>query len=146
MFHCGEDFTSYEQYAALLWRHNDHDGVSNHQSHGCLLNRLFRRRSKKTSKLRVTGICAGNSPGPVNSPHKGPVTQKMVPFDDVIMKICLSCHQLGPMLVTCSYGNIQKWRKMKSSPTADTEPEAKNKTKKRHDTNWANTCNSWGVL
>ena len=69
----------------LHWRHNDHDGVSNHQSHGCLLNRLFGRRSKKTSKLRVTGLCAGNSPGPVNSPHKGPVTRKMFPFDDVIM-------------------------------------------------------------
>ena len=27
----------------------------------------------------------GNSPGPVNSPHKGPVTRKMLPFDDVIM-------------------------------------------------------------
>ena len=26
------------------------------------LNRLFRRRSKKTSKLRVTGLIAGNSP------------------------------------------------------------------------------------
>ena len=70
---------------SLHWRHNDHDGVSNHQPHGCLLNRLFRRRSKKTSKLRVTGLCAGNSPGPVNSPYKGPVTRKMFPFDDVIM-------------------------------------------------------------
>ena len=69
----------------LRWRHNDLDGVSNHQPHGCLLNRLFRRRSKKTSKLRVTGLCVGNSPGPVNSPHKGPVTRKMFPFDDVIM-------------------------------------------------------------
>ena len=47
----------------LRWRHNDHAGVSNHQPHGCLLNRLFRRNSKKTSKLRVTGLCAGNSPG-----------------------------------------------------------------------------------
>ena len=28
----------------------------------CLLNRLFRRRSKKTSKLRVTGLCEGNPP------------------------------------------------------------------------------------
>ena len=27
-----------------------------------LLNRLFRLRSKKTSKLRVTGLCAGNAP------------------------------------------------------------------------------------
>ena len=26
-------------------------------------DRLFRYRSKKTSKLRVTGLCAGNSPG-----------------------------------------------------------------------------------
>ena len=46
---------------------------------------LFRRRSKKTSMLRVTGLCAGKSPGPVNSPRKWPVTRKMSPFDDVIM-------------------------------------------------------------
>ena len=39
----------------------------NHQPHSCLLNRLFRRRSKKTSKLRVTGLCAGNSPGTSNA-------------------------------------------------------------------------------
>ena len=58
---------------------------SNDQPHGCLLNRLFGRRSKKTPKLRVTGLCAGNSPGPVNSPHKWPVTRKMFSFDDVIM-------------------------------------------------------------
>ena len=47
----------------LRWRHNECDSVSNHQPHDCLLNRLFRRISKKTSKLRVTGLCAGNSPG-----------------------------------------------------------------------------------
>ena len=46
----------------LQWRHNDHDGVSNHQPHDCLLNRLFICRSKKTSKLRVTGLCVGKSP------------------------------------------------------------------------------------
>ena len=49
-------------YQNIKWRHNERDGVSNHQPHDCLLNRLFRRRSKKTSKLRVTGLCAGNSP------------------------------------------------------------------------------------
>ena len=48
---------------SLQWRHNGHDGVSNHQHGDCLLNRLFGRRSKKTSKLRVTGLCAGYSPG-----------------------------------------------------------------------------------
>ena len=47
----------------LQWRHNQRDGVSNHQPRDCLLNHLFRRRSKKTSKHRVTGLCAGNSPG-----------------------------------------------------------------------------------
>ena len=46
------------------------------------------RRSWKTSKLCVTGFCAGNSSGPVNSPHKRPVTRKMFPFDDVIMFAC----------------------------------------------------------
>ena len=45
------------------WRHNGHDSVSNYQPHDCLLNHLSRRRSKKTSKFRVTGLCAGNSPG-----------------------------------------------------------------------------------
>ena len=48
--------------SSLRWRHNERDSVSNHQPHDCLLNRLFRRRSKKISKLRVTGLCEGNSP------------------------------------------------------------------------------------
>ena len=86
-------FPKFSQYTpkaryvvSLLWRHNGRDGVSNHQPHDCLLNRLFRRRSKKTSKLRVTGLCAGNSPvSLVNSPYKWPVTRKVFPFDDVIM-------------------------------------------------------------
>ena len=47
---------------SLQWHHNGHDGVSNHQPHDCLLNRLFRCRSKKTSKLHIIGLCVGNSP------------------------------------------------------------------------------------
>ena len=56
---------------SIRWCHNGLDSISNHQPHDCLLNRLFRHRSKKTSKLRVTGLCA------VNSPHKWPLTRKM---------------------------------------------------------------------
>ena len=67
----------------LQWCHNEHNGVSKHRRLNCLLNRLFRRRSKKSSKFRVTGLCEGNPP--VNSPHEGPVTWEMFPFDDVIM-------------------------------------------------------------
>ena len=44
-----------------------------------------RRRSKKTSKLSVTGLFWGIHRWPMNCPHKGPVTRKMFPFDDVIM-------------------------------------------------------------
>ena len=67
----------------LQWRQNERDDASNHQRIDCLHNRLFRRRSKKTSKLRVTGLPLWGEP--VNSPHKGPVTRKMFPFNDVIM-------------------------------------------------------------
>ena len=47
----------------LQWRHSGCDSVSNHQPRDCFFNLCFRRRSKKTSKIRVTGRCAGNSPG-----------------------------------------------------------------------------------
>ena len=46
---------------SLQSRHNGYDGVSNHQPRDCLFNRLLRRRSKKASKLRVTGLGEGNS-------------------------------------------------------------------------------------
>ena len=46
----------------LQWRYNGCDGVSNHRRPDCVLHRLFRCRSEKTSKLRVTGLCEGNSP------------------------------------------------------------------------------------
>ena len=49
-------------HGPLRWRHNECDGVSNHQRLDCLFSRLFRRRSKKWSKLRVIGLCEGNSP------------------------------------------------------------------------------------
>ena len=63
-------FFLYERWAVirstgertLQWHHNGRDDVSNHQAHDCLLNRLFRRRAKKTSKFRVTCLFAGNTP------------------------------------------------------------------------------------
>ena len=55
----------------------------NHRRLDGLLNRFFQPtcRSKKTSKLRVTGR------SPVNSPHEGPVTRIVFPFDDIIMSV-----------------------------------------------------------
>ena len=70
---------------SLKWRRNELGGVSNQRRLDYLLNRMFRRRQKKTSMLCVTGLCEGNSPGTGDFPLKGPVTRKVFPFQDVIM-------------------------------------------------------------
>ena len=44
-------------------------------------------RSKKTSRLCVTGLCEGNSPVTSEFPVQRAVTQKVFPFDDVIIFI-----------------------------------------------------------
>ena len=68
---------SHDVCNSLRWRHNGCDSVSNHLPHGCLLNRLFRRWSKKTSKPRVTGLYVWG---------KWPVARKMFPFDDIMFR------------------------------------------------------------
>ena len=60
---CSDMIIPYSGVRPLLWPHYEHDVVSNCQPHDCLLKCLFRRRSKETSKLRLTGLCEGNSPG-----------------------------------------------------------------------------------
>ena len=55
----------------LQWRHNERDGISNHQRLDCLLNRLFRHKPKKTSKFHITGLVRGIHRWPVNFPNKG---------------------------------------------------------------------------
>ena len=55
------DRSKLHQLAALQWRHNERDGVSNNRLFDCLLNRSSVAESKKTSKLRVTGLCEGKS-------------------------------------------------------------------------------------
>ena len=47
---------------SLQWRHNERNGISKHQPRDCLHSRLIRPRSKKTPRLCVTGLCAGDSP------------------------------------------------------------------------------------
>ena len=63
----------------LQWRHDECDGIPNHWRVHCLLNRLCRRRSKKTSELRVTGLCGGEFAGDRWIPRwkgKGSVTRR----------------------------------------------------------------------
>ena len=87
-------------HRSLQWRHNVQDSVSNHQPHDCLLNHLFRRRSKKTSKLRVTGLCVGNSPGTGEFP-----AQMASNAENVSIWWRLMCYK-GPSM---SYHFIQIW-------------------------------------
>ena len=89
----------FSHWFTLQWRHNGLDGVSNHQPHHCLLNRLFGRRSKKTSKFASLAFVRGIHRGLVNSPHKWPVMWKMFPFDDVIMIIA---HMVTLLILRCS--------------------------------------------
>ena len=67
---------------SLHWPHNGRDGISNDQPHN-----EVGRRPKNTSKLRVTGHCAANSPVTGEFPAQGLVTRKMFQFDDVIMEL-----------------------------------------------------------
>ena len=69
----------------LPWRHNELDDISNHRCLDCLLNRLFRRRSKKTSKFRATGLCEGNAPVTGGLPSQRASDAEKFPSDDAIM-------------------------------------------------------------
>ena len=75
---------------SLQWRHNDRDGVSNHRCLDGLLNRFFQTQIKENITAHRW---------PVKSPHKGPVTRAMLPFDDVIMSmICIDSKQHGDVI------------------------------------------------
>ena len=61
------------------------------------------KHQSSTSLAFVWGIHRG----PVNSPHKWPVTRKIFPFDDVIMKcsVCCVCLQ-GDFPSICMFDNL----------------------------------------
>ena len=93
----------------LQWRHNGRDYVSNHRRLDCLLNRLSRRRSKEHQSSASLAFVRGIHRWPVKTPHGGPMTRKIFPFDDVIM-IC-PCHK--PYLLvsktTCHDSSCNFW-------------------------------------
>ena len=104
---------------SLQWRHKGHDGVSNHQPRRCLLNHLFRCRSKKTSKLRVTGLCAGNSPRTGEFPAKMTsnaenVSHLMTSSCVMIQVVKLNCRQQSFSLAT--FDRASRSRLIKAGP------------------------------
>ena len=64
---------------------NDRHGVSDYRSIECLFNSLLLLTTMKQQSSALLSLCAGYHRRLVESPHKGIVTRKMLPFDDVIM-------------------------------------------------------------
>ena len=69
----------------LQWHHNKGHDVSNHRHFDGLLKPLFRCTSKKNQSSASLAFVRGFQRWPMDSPHKGPVTRKIFPFDDFIM-------------------------------------------------------------
>ena len=78
----------------LPWRHNGRDSFSTHHCLGAIASQLTTVYStvysgadqRKHQSSASLAFVRGSHRGPVNSPHKWPVTRKMFPFDDVIMR------------------------------------------------------------
>ena len=65
--------------------YNESDCVRNHRLHDCLVYRLFCEDKRKHQSSALLAFGQGIHRWPVNSPHTGPVTRKLFPFDDVII-------------------------------------------------------------
>ena len=70
-------FACFKWAPALQLRHNEHDGVSNHQPHDCLLNRADERKHQSSASLAFVRRIHR---GPVNTPRKWPVTREVFQF------------------------------------------------------------------
>ena len=69
----------------LQIRHNERDNVSNHQRIDCLPNVCSGADQRKHQHSLSLASVRGIYQWPADFLHKGPVTRKMFPFDDVIM-------------------------------------------------------------
>ena len=99
-----------ESYFTLQWRHNERDGVSNHQPHDFVYSTVYSDtdQRKHLSSVSLAFVRVIHR-WPVNSPHKGPVTRKMFPFDDVIMWAQAGCIFLGIYCNNEGWTSNKRW-------------------------------------
>ena len=72
-----------------------------------------RKHQSSASLAFVRGIHRG----PVNSPHKRPVTRKIFPFDDVIMRFCDSeCNALANNTTNAKPWTVRDWTTLNHEP------------------------------
>ena len=92
----------------LQRHHNERDGVLIHRRLYCLLNRLFRCRSKKTWKLCVTGLCEGNPPMTDGLP-----SQRASNAENVSLSKRLNAHLSSTQAAVFVVGGLhEKWDRM----------------------------------
>ena len=97
----------------LQWRHNEPDSVSNHRRlyNSIVCSGADQRKHQSSAPL---ALVRGIHLSPVNSPHKGPVTRKMFPFDDVIMK-CTQHENINIIAHPCLRCKLNQERKLQRS-------------------------------
>ena len=79
----GNQVTGYVHYSDVIMGSIASQITSLASVYSTVYSGVDQRKHKSVASLAfVWGIHRG----PVNSPHKGPVTRKMFPFDDVIME------------------------------------------------------------
>ena len=126
------------QFETLLWRHNKRDSVSNHQPHDGLINRLFRRKSKQTSRLRVTGLCVGNSPGTGEFPAQ-------MASNEEIVSIWWRHHENFPFVLKCKHDHFMLfgyWATWVKEVFQTLASSFKRSGRPRHANNTSVTCTS----
>ena len=79
-------FESYVSVISIQWRHKERDGVSNHGLVDCSLSRYIRRADQRKHQIPAS-LAFMREIHWMNSSHKGLVTRKMLPFDDVIISL-----------------------------------------------------------
>ena len=116
--HCSNVISGVDvaRHCSLQCRHNGCDSISDHQPYDWFLNRLIIRRSKKTPKLRVTGLCAGNSPVTGEFPAQMASNAENVSIwwrHHVEAKRCVRCHCPDATVLqwchTHNHNDVIKW-------------------------------------
>ena len=86
----------------LQWRHNGRYGVSIHYSLTIVYSTVYsgadQRKYQSSASL---DFVRGIHRWPVNSPHKGPITRKMFPIDDVIMNYSILMYDINLNMTVC---------------------------------------------
>ena len=70
---------------AVRWRHNERDGISNHQARDCLLNHYSDADQRRHQSSASLAFVRGIHRWPVNSPTQMASNAEMFPFGDVII-------------------------------------------------------------